>query len=85
MEFSIAVLPGDGIGPDIWASAQRVIDSAVSKAYDNKKVIHWLEVYAGEKANKVYQSDIWLPDETLDMVNEVCSKHGRLYIKGKHK
>ncbi len=66
----IPFIEGDGIGPDIWASASRVIDSAVSKAYDDKKKIHWLEVYAGDKANDVYGPNTWLPDETLDVINE---------------
>ena len=66
----IPFIEGDGIGPDIWASAQRVIDSAVSKAYNNKKSIEWLEVYAGDKANEVYGPNTWLPEETLDLINE---------------
>jgi len=66
----IPFIEGDGIGPDIWASAQRVIDSAVKKAYDNTKSIHWLEVYAGDKANEVYGPNTWLPEETLDLINE---------------
>jgi len=66
----IPFIEGDGIGPDIWASASRVIDSAVSKAYDNNKKIHWLEVYAGDKANDVYGPNTWLPEETLDIINE---------------
>ena len=66
----IPFIEGDGIGADIWASAQRVIDSAVSKAYNNTKSIHWLEVYAGDKANEVYGPNTWLPEETLDLINE---------------
>ena len=66
----IPFIEGDGIGPDIWAAASKVIDSAVSKAYDNKKRIHWLEVYAGDKANDVYGPNTWLPEETLDIINE---------------
>ena len=66
----IPFIEGDGIGPDIWASAQRVIDSAVKKAYGTTKSIHWLEVYAGDKANEVYGPNTWLPEETLDLINE---------------
>ena len=55
----IPFIEGDGIGADIWVTAQKVFDSAISKAYNGDRKIHWLEVYAGEKANKVYQSDIW--------------------------
>ena len=50
----IPFIEGDGIGPDIWASAVRVLDAAVEKAYGGKKKIHWMEVYAGEKSIDVY-------------------------------
>ncbi|MGE7021470.1 NADP-dependent isocitrate dehydrogenase [Solibacillus cecembensis] len=64
----IPFIEGDGIGPDIWAAASRVIDAAVAKAYNNEKKIEWLEVLAGEKAfNKTGE---WLPQETLDKINE---------------
>ncbi len=66
----IPFIEGDGIGPDIWSAASRVIDAAVKKSYDGKKQIHWMEVYAGEKANDVYGKDTWLPQETLDFLNE---------------
>jgi len=66
----IPFIEGDGIGPDIWASAVRVLDAAVEKAYGGKKTIHWMEVYAGEKSNDVYGPDTWLPQETLDFINE---------------
>ena len=66
----IPFIEGDGIGPDIWASAVRVLDAAVEKAYGGKKKIHWMEVYAGEKSNDVYGPDTWLPQETLDFINE---------------
>ena len=64
----IPFIEGDGIGPDIWAAASRVIDAAVEKAYNGEKKIEWLEVLAGEKAfNKTGE---WLPRETLDKINE---------------
>ena len=66
----IPFIEGDGTGPDIWAAAVRVFDSAVEKAYNGKKKIQWMEVFAGEKANDVYGEDIWLPQETLDNINE---------------
>ena len=66
----IPFIEGDGIGPDIWASAVRVLDAAVEKAYGGKKKIHWMEVYAGEKSNDVYGPDTWLPQETLAFINE---------------
>ena len=64
----IPFIEGDGIGPDVWQASQRVLDAAVEKAYEGKKEIKWLEVYAGEKANKLTGS--WLPDETIDTCRE---------------
>ena len=64
----VPYIEGDGIGPDVWQASQRVLDAAVAKAYDGKKEIKWLEVYAGEKANKL--SGSWLPDETVDTCRE---------------
>ena len=66
----IPFIEGDGIGPDIWAAAVRVFDAAVEKAYGDKKKIHWMEVYAGEKSNEVYGTNTWLPQETLDCINQ---------------
>ena len=66
----IPFIEGDGIGPDIWAAAVRVFDAAVDKAYNGKRKINWMEVYAGEKANDVYGPNTWLPQETLDCINE---------------
>ena len=48
----VPYIEGDGIGVDIWPTAQNVFDSAILKAYDNKRKITWKEVFAGEKANK---------------------------------
>ena len=64
----IPFIEGDGIGPDVWRATRQVLDAAVAKAYDGKREIHWLEVYAGEKANELTGS--WLPDETLDRCRE---------------
>ena len=66
----IAFIEGDGTGPDIWAASQRVIDTAVEKAYGGEKSIAWMEVYAGDKANDVYGEVVWLPDETVDALGE---------------
>jgi len=66
----IPFIEGDGIGADIWAASVRVFDQAVKKAYNEQKKIEWMEIFAGEKANFVYNEDIWLPQETLDMINE---------------
>jgi len=64
----IPFIEGDGIGPDIWKAAVRVLDAAVEKAYDGEKKIQWLEVYAGEKAFKKFNN--WLPDETIEKCQE---------------
>ncbi|MGM9926677.1 MAG: NADP-dependent isocitrate dehydrogenase [Bacillus sp. (in: firmicutes)] len=64
----VPFIEGDGIGPDIWAAAVRVLDAAVEKAYNGVKKIEWKEVLAGEKAFN--QTGEWLPQETLDVINE---------------
>ena len=64
----IPFIEGDGIGPDIWKAAVRVLDAAVEKAYNGEKKIQWLEVYAGEKAFKKFNN--WLPDETVEKCKE---------------
>ena len=66
----VAFIEGDGTGPDIWAASQPVLDAAVKKAYDGKKQIAWMEVFAGDKANDVYGEVVWLPDETIDALSE---------------
>src|SRR5260370_9609018 len=52
----IPFIEGDGTGRDIWRASVRVVDAAVQKAYGGKRKIHWMEVFAGEKANKAYNS-----------------------------
>ena len=66
----IPFIEGDGTGVDITPPMRRVVDAAVSKAYGSKRKIAWMEVYAGEKAVKVYGNDTWLPDETVQTVRE---------------
>jgi len=66
----IPFIEGDGTGPDIWRASQRVFDAAVAKAYGGKRRIVWFEVYAGEKANKVYGEGTWLPDDTLEAIKQ---------------
>src|SRR5262245_23714789 len=61
----IPYIEGDGTGFDITPVMLKVVDAAVAKAYGGKKKIHWMEIYAGEKATKVYGPDVWLPEETL--------------------
>jgi len=60
----IPFVEGDGIGPDIWAAAQRILDSSVEKAYGGKKKIEWMEVLAGQKAFE--KCEQWLPEDTLN-------------------
>ncbi len=71
----IPFIEGDGIGPDIWAAAGRVLDAAVQKAYGGKRRIRWFEVYAGGKARDRYGE--WLPQDTLEAI-----RHYTVAIKG---
>ncbi|MEZ4767305.1 MAG: NADP-dependent isocitrate dehydrogenase [Caldilineales bacterium] len=66
----VAFIEGDGTGVDIWAASQPVLDAAVEKAYGGRRKIAWMEVYAGDKANEVYGEVIWLPQETVDAIDE---------------
>jgi isocitrate dehydrogenase len=64
----VPFIEGDGTGPDIWRASVRVLDAAVERAYGGKRRIHWLEVYAGEKSNKLFNT--WLPEETVAACRE---------------
>jgi isocitrate dehydrogenase len=66
----IPYIEGDGTGVDITPVMIKVVDAAVQKAYGAKKKIVWMEMYAGEKACKVYGENVWLPDETLQAAKE---------------
>ncbi|MBM7061786.1 NADP-dependent isocitrate dehydrogenase [Pseudomonas sp. UL073] len=66
----IPFIEGDGIGADISPVMIKVVDAAVQKAYGGERKIAWMEVYAGEKATKVYDQDTWLPKETLEAVRD---------------
>ncbi|MFM0735923.1 NADP-dependent isocitrate dehydrogenase [Paraburkholderia xenovorans] len=66
----IPYIEGDGTGVDITPVMLKVVDAAVEKAYGGKKKIHWMEIYAGEKSTKVYGPDVWLPEETLQVLKE---------------
>ena len=66
----VAFIEGDGTGPDIWAASQPVFDAAVAKAYGGRRRIAWMEAFAGEKANEVYGKAIWLPEETVQVIDE---------------
>ena len=71
----IPFIEGDGIGPDIWRAAQRVLDAAVTSVFGDKRKIQWLEILAGEKAYNRTQN--WLPNDTLEAI-----KTYRVSIKG---
>jgi isocitrate dehydrogenase len=64
----IPFIEGDGTGPDIWRASVRVFNAAVERAYGGRRRIHWLEVYAGEKAFTHFGT--WLPDETVEAFRE---------------
>jgi isocitrate dehydrogenase len=66
----IPYIEGDGTGVDITPVMIKVVDAAVAKAYGGKKKIHWMEIFAGEKATKVYGPDVWLPEETMQVVKD---------------
>ncbi len=60
---TIPFIEGDGIGPDIWKAAVRVLDAAVEKAYKGEKKIEWIKVLAGQEAFD--KTGSWMPDETM--------------------
>jgi isocitrate dehydrogenase len=64
----IPFIEGDGIGIDVTPAMLRVVDAAVAKAYGKRRKIHWVEIYSGEKANRIYGS--WFPDETLQALRD---------------
>ena len=66
----IACIEGDGIGQDVTPVMLDVVNAAVDKAYNSRRKISWMEVYAGEKAARIYGNDDYLPDETLQALRE---------------
>jgi len=66
----IPYIEGDGIGADISPVMIKVVDAAVEKAYQGSRKISWMEIYAGEKATSIYGEDEWLPDETLEAMQD---------------
>ncbi len=70
-------IEGDGTGPDIWRASKRVFDAAVQRAYGGDRRVVWFEIFAGEKATRLYGSDTWLPADTLEAIREF-----RVAIKG---
>jgi isocitrate dehydrogenase len=66
----IPFIEGDGIGADITPVMIKVVDAAVQKAYGGKRKIYWMEVYAGEKATRIYGANQWFPEETFNALKE---------------
>ena len=66
----VPYIEGDGTGVDITPVMIKVVDAAVAKAYGGKRKISWMEIYCGEKSTKVYGPDVWLPDETLEVLKD---------------
>jgi isocitrate dehydrogenase len=64
----IPFIEGDGIGVDITPPMIKVVDAAIQKAYSGKRSIVWMEVYCGEKANKLYGT--YMPEETFEALRE---------------
>ena len=64
----IPYIEGDGVGPDIWRASVRLFNAAIEKYYGGKRKVHWLEVYAGEKAFKLKGE--WAPEETIESIRE---------------
>lgn len=66
----VPYIEGDGVGVDVTPVMRKVVDAAVEKAYGGRRKIHWMEIYAGEKARRLYGPDVWLPDETVAAVRD---------------
>ncbi len=62
-------IEGDGIGPDIMRASMRIWDAAVQKVYGGQRRISWMEIYAGEKAARLYDGD-YFPAESLQAIRE---------------
>jgi isocitrate dehydrogenase len=65
----LCFIEGDGIGYDIMTASKRIWDAAVEKAYSGRRKVAWMEIYAGEKAAKLYNGD-YMPEETFDALRE---------------
>ena len=63
----IPFIEGDGIGIDVTPVMRQVVNQAVRLSYEGTRKIYWMEVYAGEKASKLYRGE-WLPEETLEVM-----------------
>ncbi len=66
----IPFIRGDGTGVDIWPATEKVITAALEKAYGGKRQIHWFKIYAGDEACEEYGTYQYLPQDTLDAIEE---------------
>ena len=66
----VPFIEGDGIGIDVTPVMRQVVNQAVRKAYGDARKIYWMEIYAGEKASRLYREGTWLPDETLQAMRD---------------
>lgn len=66
----IPFIEGDGVGMDVTPVMRKVADAAVAKVYGSKRKIQWMEIFAGEKATRIYGPDMWLPEETVAAVRD---------------
>jgi isocitrate dehydrogenase len=66
----VPFIEGDGVGSDVTPVMMKVVNAAVARAYKGQREIAWMEVFAGEKARKLYGDDVWLPQETVDAIRD---------------
>jgi isocitrate dehydrogenase len=66
----IPFIRGDGTGIDLWPASQKVFDTAVQKAYGDRRKISWFKVYAGDEACEQYGTYQYLPEDTLQAIRE---------------
>jgi isocitrate dehydrogenase len=66
----VPFIEGDGVGQDVTPVMRQVVDAAVARAYGGERQIHWMEVYAGEKSTRIYGPDVWLPEETIQVLRD---------------
>ncbi|HIV54488.1 MAG TPA: NADP-dependent isocitrate dehydrogenase [Candidatus Anaerobiospirillum stercoravium] len=66
----IPYIRGDGIGADITPVMHEVVNAAVAKAYGGKKAISWMEIFAGGRSCEVYGENVYLPDETMELIRD---------------
>lgn len=74
-KVTIPYIIGDGIGNDIWNATHRVLEHAIKLAYSGKRIVHWLEIVAGEKAFR--ELGEYLPAESI-----AALKKNKVAIKG---